>query len=226
MCASRLATAGIAASLVGLLYAYERLTIAFPDVPDLYAVGGLTVAFALAVVLWLGVDALRWRRTLRPLGLEYVGFSSGEDSYVSELETYRGRFGGRPVTVACREGAVGSRRTRTDVETPVRASVGPTIRVRRSGLGGKPDDALPERVSVPRVERFDVHSPDAELARDLLGRPAVREALSGAEAVDELLVTEGFARTRSRGRVFDADEIRRQVDLVCETAAALEDAAA
>jgi hypothetical protein len=40
MCASRLATAGIAASLVGLLYAYERLTIAFPDVPDLYAVGG------------------------------------------------------------------------------------------------------------------------------------------------------------------------------------------
>lgn len=226
MCASRLTTVGVVVSSVALFAAYRRSGELLVYVPEQYRVGVLAVGFVLVGFFWVGVEAYRWRRTAHALGLEYVGMEPPEDASVTTLESYQGEVDGRLITVGCSSGAATSRRrTRTYVETPVDAPVHETIHVRHVDRGGKPESELPEKVpvSIRGIEaEFDVYSPDAALARDVLRTPSVREAITEAERLEELWVVDGYARTVTRGRVFDAAVVEQHVAVVRETAGAIE----
>lgn len=222
MCASRTATGGALVSFVALLAGYNELGARYPDLPEGYGLGLLAAGFVLVGVFWFGVDALRWRRVVRSLGFEYAGVSPGETA-LATLETYQRSDAGRTIPAACRAalGSAGGRRT----ETPV-SWVDATIRVRRPDFGGIPESDLPERVpvSVEGIEdEYRVYATDVDLADDLVRTPGVRDAIVAAGGLKELTISDGYARTVTRGRVFDTDCVQRYIDVVRETAGALED---
>lgn len=215
---SRLATVGLFGTLGLGALGYNELVTRY-TIPEEYEIAYIAVLVVGSGLFWKGTDMWRFRRTAESLGFSWEGWETpDEPPQVQLFEAYRDEVNGRTVTVGCK-----GRGSSTRESTVAITSTGdtPTLRVRRSGLGGVPEDSLPPRVplSSSTLSEYDVYCSDPEFARAVLTGD-VQPDIAGIERLDEIRITEGKAKSVARTRILDAGHLQQHADLVCELAEA------
>jgi hypothetical protein len=224
MCASRTATVGAVAWFAVVIGGYGLLAsqpgVDLPEWAGLVVVGALLVGGGLLLV---GLDALRWRRLAHSYGLDRLGNAAVDTPY-SVLQTYRGEYDGRTVTMDFQDAPDSVVLDKTVFAAQHDGAVDARVIIERDGAGGTGSSDLPPAVDIASesfTDQFSVHSGAPEFARAVV-TAGVQDALLELEDPIDVVVETDRVRARCQGRHIDADASETYLDAVCRLADAVE----